>query len=358
MMRTIKNKKKIYGSIYGGYVGDALGFLVEGHSKEYIQQYYIPKVLNGEVFKMGRGYNKKTKLNGPIYKKDIDDCEWFYPFGQYTDDSQLSRLVLETISENKGFFNFKKYGTKIAKIFFNKEIIGYGNSTKKAAEKLYNLIDYKFSGTQNALSNGSAMRSDIFGLLFNDQKLYKVVTNCSMMTHMSARAAAGSMCISSFVNTAFNSDSSKKFDIHEFLNNAFVLISNIDKEYAKYLLEFPLILRMNNEDAYKLIQSYDTINWGENKISSGVTSSTLYSIYCFLKNPHCYKDCIIMALSAGGDVDTIAKMAGSISGAFLGIEFIPQEFINKLNDNEKWCKKDINNLINTVFNYNYIKIKY
>ena len=347
------NKDKITGSIYGGYVGDALGFLVEGHSRKYIKNNYIPKIMNGEIFKMGRGYNRITKLNGPIHENDINDCDWFYKFGQYTDDSQLSRLVLETISENNGVFDVNKYGRKIGEFFINKKIVGYGNSTKKAAEKLYNRINYKFTGTEGAKTNGSAMRSDILGLLFHDY--YEIVNTCSMMTHMSVRAAAGSICISSFVNTALNY--SGKFSIHTFLNKAFALINNIDKEYARYLLELPLFLRMDNDKAYKLIKNYDTIKWGDDKISSGVTSSTLYSIYCFLKNPHCYKNCIIMALNAGGDVDTIAKMAGSISGAFLGTKQIPKEFIERLNDNNNWKKKEMDILIKKVFNYD-LKIKY
>ena len=352
----INNKDKIFGSIYGGYVGDALGFLVEGHSKEYIENYYIPKICNGEIFKMGRGYNKNTKLNGPIYETEINNCEWFYKFGQYTDDSQLSRLVLETIMENNGIFDIRKYGNKIGEIFKNKKIVGYGKSTQAASEKLYHgLIDYKFSGTPNALTNGSAMRSDIFGLLFNDYELYQVVNTCSMMTHMSARAAAGSLCISSFVNTALNNE---KFDKDKFLNNAYNSIINVDREYARYLLELPVFLDMDNDKAYKIIRNYDKIQWGDDKISSGVTSSTLYSIYCFLKNPYCYKSCIIMALKAGGDVDTIAKMAGSISGAFLGIKFIPTEFINRLNDNNNWKKQNMDNLINNVFKYKKIEIKY
>ncbi|MDH5781336.1 MAG: ADP-ribosylglycohydrolase family protein, partial [Dehalococcoidia bacterium] len=54
------------------------------------------------------------------------------------------------------------------------------------------------------------------------------------------------------------------------------------------------------------------------------------AIYCFLKQPKSYKDSVIYAISLGGDTDTIASMAGAISGAYLGVEAIPQEWRLKL----------------------------
>jgi len=39
---------------------------------------------------------------------------------------------------------------------------------------------------------------------------------------------------------------------------------------------------------------------------------------------------VIYAISLGGDTDTIASMAGAISGAYLGIEAIPQDWKAKL----------------------------
>ena len=358
MSNTI-NKDKIYGSIFGGFVGDALGFPIEGHSRKYIIDYYIPKIFNHDILKMGRGYNEKTKLNGPIYESKMNECSWFYKFGQYTDDSQLSRLVLETIIENNGTFEYAKYGHEIGKIFDSGKIVGLGKSSQAASKKLLNgLIDYKFSGTPNAITNGSAMRSDIFGVLFhkNAEQLYEVVTTCSMMTHMSSKAVAGSLCISAFVATALNLNNKDIFDPDIFINNAIHLIKNVDREYMGFLLQFRIILKMNELDAYNKIKSFDTVSWGKNKISSGVVSSTLYSIYCFLKNYHSYSKCIIMALSAGGDVDTIAKMAGSISGAYLGISHIPNTLIKRLNDNNAWNANDISKMIDKVLDYE-IKIK-
>jgi len=54
------------------------------------------------------------------------------------------------------------------------------------------------------------------------------------------------------------------------------------------------------------------------------------AIYCFLRQTQSYKDTVIYAISLGGDTDTIAAMAGAISGAYLGIKAIPPEWQAKL----------------------------
>jgi len=54
------------------------------------------------------------------------------------------------------------------------------------------------------------------------------------------------------------------------------------------------------------------------------------AIYCFLKQPKSYKDCITYAVSLGGDTDTIASMTGAISGAYLGVNAIPPKWRLKL----------------------------
>jgi ADP-ribosylglycohydrolase len=56
------------------------------------------------------------------------------------------------------------------------------------------------------------------------------------------------------------------------------------------------------------------------------------AIYCFLRYPHAYADMIRHAVFLGGDTDTIASMAGAISGAFLGRQAIPPHWINAIRE--------------------------
>ncbi len=333
--------EKINGSILGGIIGDALGFLVEGHDSKLCSE-YVNKIVNTcEIFKFGRGYNKKRKFNGPININEKNDCIMFYPFGQYTDDSQLTIEIIDTIIESNGNFNYEIFSKKLINVFKNNKIVGGGSTTKQAALNLYNGANYLVSGVKNATTNGTAMRSGIFGLLYSDDinNLIEIVTNQSMMTHRSSTCSAGAVCIAVLVAMAYKSN---KVNINEFLKTAYDCTKNIDITYANNLKQMPEIIKMPTKEAYNCISNMDIKNsWGNNKISSSVICSTMFSIYCFMKHSDNYMNCIREALMIGGDVDTVAKMAGDMVGALLGIKAIPKEFIDRLNDNGKNTGKDI-----------------
>ena len=64
-------------------------------------------------------------------------------------------------------------------------------------------------------------------------------------------------------------------------------------------------------------------------------NSVVTAIACFLFSTHSYEQTIGNAIFLGGDTDTIAAMAGAISGAFLGIKALPQTLIKKLEKSPK-----------------------
>lgn len=58
------------------------------------------------------------------------------------------------------------------------------------------------------------------------------------------------------------------------------------------------------------------------------------AVYCFLRHPYSFEEAVVEAVSLGGDTDTIASMAGAISGAWLGVEAIPEEWEGKLENRD------------------------
>jgi ADP-ribosylglycohydrolase len=71
-------------------------------------------------------------------------------------------------------------------------------------------------------------------------------------------------------------------------------------------------------------------------ISAFVTPSLLWSLYAFLRSPDDYWETICTAIGVGGDTDTMAAIAGAISGARLGVEALPAELLGRLNDRGEW----------------------
>jgi poly(ADP-ribose) glycohydrolase ARH3 len=58
------------------------------------------------------------------------------------------------------------------------------------------------------------------------------------------------------------------------------------------------------------------------------------AIFSFLAHTQDFASTVIYAVSLGGDTDTIASMAGAISGAYLGIDALPLEWQSKLENRE------------------------
>ena len=58
------------------------------------------------------------------------------------------------------------------------------------------------------------------------------------------------------------------------------------------------------------------------------------ALYCFLRHPQSYAQVLHEAIFVGGDTDTIACMAGAISGAFLGSAAIPANWLAAFRDED------------------------
>jgi ADP-ribosylglycohydrolase len=71
-------------------------------------------------------------------------------------------------------------------------------------------------------------------------------------------------------------------------------------------------------------------------ISAFVTPSLLWSLYAFLRSPDDYWEAICTAIGVGGDTDTMAAIAGAISGARLGVDGLPAGLLARLNDRGEW----------------------
>jgi poly(ADP-ribose) glycohydrolase ARH3 len=117
------------------------------------------------------------------------------------------------------------------------------------------------------------------------------------------------------------------------------LTKPFDPVLADALLRMPVWLRQPSLAVAQEIATVgvpagfqDVWQW----ISPFVTASVLWSIYSFLRTPDDYMQAVSTAIAAGGDVDTTAAMTGAISGARVGLEQIPDELAQLVNDDGSW----------------------
>ncbi len=242
---------------------------------------------------------------------------------RYTDDTHMMIGVAESLIAQNGFegnhmanqfiknFNwepFRGYGSGPPQIF---AMIQAGEAWDKASEDIYPGGSY---------GNGAAMRVAPIGLLYYDdiQKLTTVVYQASQITHAHILGKEGAALEAYAVALAISLDPSLKFDKDLFLQK---LLDFVKEDAYKDKLRKAGTLR-DEPDKYKIIS----------ELGNGIEAynSVPAAIYSFLSYPDSFEKALLYAVSLGGDTDTIGAMTGAISGAYLGYDAIPQDWMQKL----------------------------
>jgi ADP-ribosylglycohydrolase len=85
-----------------------------------------------------------------------------------------------------------------------------------------------------------------------------------------------------------------------------------------------------------LLEKNANIIDAEKEIGSNVLAFTSvpFSIFAFFRNPYSFKDALIDTVLVSRDRDTVGAMMSGLLGSFLGINNIPDNWINKLENKE------------------------
>lgn len=284
-------RSKFLGALIGTAVGDALGASLEGwHMVDY------------------------NKVQALAEKRSLLI---------YTDDTHMAIGVAESLIENKGFNGehmtntfirnydlepYRGYGPGPPRIF---RMLKGGEAWDKAAEKLYGGGSY---------GNGSAMRIAPIGVFYYDNPdgLREVAYESSRITHAHELGKQGAALQAYAVALATASDPSSLFKSTDFLRGLGNFIQHeVYKEKLKSIQRL-----IGEEDKTRVVL----------ELGNGIEAfnSVPTAIYCFVSHPRSFEEAVVYAISLGGDTDTIGAMTGAISGAYLGIESIPERWKEKL----------------------------
>jgi ADP-ribosylglycohydrolase len=309
-------RDQLTGSILGQALGDALGFVVEAQPPEVAREYV------DQWLRVGRAGERAHPL---------------FPFGQYTDDTQLSRELLRSFRE-RGRWETEAFAVRVAELFRERRDVGAGRGTRAAALRLLAGVPWAESGTPAPYAgNGSAMRAGQLGILLSDPgAMMRAAREQSRITHRDPRCAAGAVTIARAVALAARGD---PIDPGAFLSEIARCAEGDDASVAAairgledWLSLDPLAAARHVHDAGLDPAHID--RW--QGISAFVTPSVLWSLYAFLRSPDDYWETVCVAIGVGGDTDTMAAMAGAISGARLGLAALPQDLLGQLTDQGVW----------------------
>lgn len=310
------NQNKFLGCIYGLAIGDALGF-----PNEFID---IESIVLKNKGKGTTDFEDMYKQNPIIIGKRKIGGQIEFPAGTYSDDTQMSLAVARALINSKTN-DLEDIMHEIKHEFIKwlndpKNTRAPGHTCLKGCYNLSKRINWNNSGVPDKKGCGAAMRSAPIGLVFHKDitKLVEVASAVSKCTHAHPTGIASGIATAYLTAFAANGINPEKY-IEDMLSQPF-----FNEELKDRISIVQEVLPW--EDTLKARQ----------KIGKGWVGdeAVALALYCILKSPADYSQTVLMAANSDGDTDSIACIAGAISGAYNGIEKIPAKWIKNVEDSE------------------------
>lgn len=282
------------GCLLGLAIGDALGMPFEGMRAETIRRRCGPVTR----FLPARGL-------GP---------------GQYTDDTKMMLCIAGSIAD-RGYVDTDDVARRFVDWLDSGDLRGIGRSCLEGILNLKRGTSWRESGRQGqwAAGNGTAMRVAPVGLI-DCHDLEQLREDCwatSVITHDNSEAVAGASAVAYSIARLV----SGQVDMGALLPEVVAFVG--DSQVAR-----------NLERAQSLLSADTPADQAVTVLgTSGYVVETVASaLYCFLNTPADFMTTVSAAVMGGGDTDTVAAIAGAISGAYNGVSDMPEHLVGKVED--------------------------
>ena len=251
--------------------------------------------------------------------------------GTYTDDTQMMIGIAESLIDNRDFD-----GEDMSWRFIrNFEITrGYGPGTIRTLIRIRKGTKWDKAGTdiypEGSYGNGSSMRIAPIGLVYGEDTaiLAELARKTSIITHSHILGINGAQLQAFAIAQALHLDPTEDVDSNR-------------RVFLNALTEFSDSLADPYPERISIIREFMDESPGEKeiiaKLGNNVVSvnSVPTAIYCSLRHLNDFRAGVLMAVNLGGDTDTIGAMTGAILGAYNGINSIPGEWLEKLENGHK-----------------------
>lgn len=302
----METKDKIYGTIFGQAIGDALGLGTEFMSKKEVREKY-PDGLK-EYSQIIRDYHRAK----------------FQP-GSWSDDTDMMLCIANAIIEDKGI-NLHTIARNFKQWVYAPETRGVGQTTLKVlsiaeyVEKPHQVAEliWRMTRTKNA-ANGFVMRTAIIGL--KKENVAQTAEDVCKLTHFDPRCVGSCVIVSEIINHLIWHDEQLSYSQIITIGNKY------DKSIAEYI----------DKAYYNGIESLEL----DEPSSIGYTLKALGSALWCLFHANDFEEGLLRVVNEGGDADTNAAVACAMLGAKFGYTSIPQKYTDGLTR-----KSDLMRIIN------------
>jgi ADP-ribosyl-[dinitrogen reductase] hydrolase len=278
------------GCLLGVAVGDAMGQPIEAFPPERLQREF------GEIRDFMPGDPRLPLPLGP---------------GQWTDDTQMTLDVLKSIIR-QGKVDPEDIAREFLQDHEQEGIRFSGFTIKYSLLRLKNGASWMESGLgdEQTQANGAAMRVAPIGLFdaLHLDRLPGDVRVASIITHKHPEAVVGALAVAYMMARAAANTLNPESILHE-------------------TLEFigPSKVADNLRLAGQCLKDGTPVETAMKKLGTTgyIVHTAAAAVYCFLQSPDDLERTVINAVMGGNDADTIASIAGGISGAYNGEGAIP-----------------------------------
>ena len=291
---------KVRGCILGLAIGDALGCPTEFLT--------LPAILD---------------RYGPSGVQDFEPSK-HHPPGTFTDDTQMTIAVAEALIE-AGHGNYHELMTIMGKRFVEwaeseDNNRAPGNTCLAGCQNLKSGVSWRDSGIKESKGCGSAMRVAPIGLFYSSlDETIEIAISSSYLTHAHPTALAAAAGAAVAVNLLFNDTSPPEHLLHDLI----AITGYLDKDYKNKMLQVKDVLETDPVAAMNIL--------GEAWIGEEAVACALY---CFLRSPTDYSATVLTGANTSGDSDSIACIAGGLSGVYNGISGIPTTWVDRVEKTE------------------------
>jgi poly(ADP-ribose) glycohydrolase ARH3 len=281
-------KERFLGCLLGQAVGDALGAPFEGLPADFI------------YWGLGRTQDLLNEQTSEVLR--------------YTDDTQMMIGVAEALVAH-GEICPDNLAQRFAANYEAKR--GYGQGARRILECMaaggdwQSLADTIFPG--GSFGNGAAMRVAPVGLLFcaDLERVAEQAGASALPTHRHPLGIEGAQLLALSIALVV---SGPPLDRGRFYRE---LSRRARTEEFQWQLRAARRLRRHDSFAF---------------LGNGLPAhrSVVTAIACFTTSADSFEETICKAIALGDDTDTLAAMAGALSGAHLGIGAIPERWLERL----------------------------
>ena len=237
----------------------------------------------------------------------------------YTDDTAMAIVIASALVED-GLINGQALGDRFARAFQLEPWRGYGPGPPRIFKTVadtgrpYEAVARELYGGEGSLGNGAAMRAAPLGLAYRDEeRLAGACDTASAVTHAHPVGRDAALLVARAVGQAVEAArAGRAIRPHAMAQD---LTDGCRTEEMRHKMQAVTDYIAEGAEPEAVADAVGR--------SVSAPESVPFAVYAFLAHPSDFEACLDTAIFHGGDRDTLAAMAGSIAGAYLGEEAIP-----------------------------------